>query len=158
MPLVAQHAWRHSHGHRQRSIHRGHRMVWHFPLRPVGGVGWIVLCSAAVEMVERVIESQLIVFKIGFTRDPLHRWANSTYGYARDGYTCMTMLCATTPAWAAALETYLTQRFQGTQGCQNQALGGESTPHQPPVFVYVVSVPSDELLTWRLARARARWI
>ena len=115
---------------------------------------WIAVCRAAVEMPERAIEGQPTVFKIGLTSDPLHRWANATYGYILDGYTSMTMLCVTVPTWAAAVERYLIQQFQGPHGCQNQASGGESTPHQPPVLVYVVSVPADELARWQLARAR----
>ena len=137
------------------SIRRGHLMIWHFPLRPVGGMEWIVMCRAAEEMVEKAIEGQPTVFKIGLTSDPLHRWTNFTYGYTRDGYTSMTMLRVTVPTWAAALERHLIQRFQGPRGCQNQSSGGESTPHQPPVFVYVVRVPADELAKWQLARARA---
>ena len=151
--LVAQS--RSSLAEQRRSIRRGHLMVWHFPLRPVGGVEWIALCQAAVNMVERAIAGQPTVFKIGLTSDPLHRWANFTYGYARDGYSSMTMLCVTVPTWAAALERDLIERFQGPHGCQNQAPGGESTPHQPPVFVYLVSVPADELVQWQLARARS---
>ena len=150
--LVAQS--RTSSAEQRRSIHRGHLMVWHFPLRQVSGVEWIEMCRAAENMVERAIAGQPTVFKIGLTSDPLHRWANFTYGYVHDGYISMTMLCVTVPAWAAALERYLINRFQGPHGCQNQAPGGESTPHQPPVFVYVVSVPADELVQWQLARAR----
>ena len=116
---------------------------------------WFTVCRAAVNMVKIVMAGQPTVFKIGLTSVPLHRWTNFTYGYTRGGYSSMMLLCVTVPTWAAALECYLINRFRGPRGCQNQALGGESTPHQPPVFVYVVSVPADELARWQLARARA---
>ena len=116
---------------------------------------WIALCRAAVEMVERAIEGQPTVFKIELPSDPLRRWANFTNGYVLDGYTSTTMLRVIVSTWAAALERYLTQRSQGPHRCLNQASGGESTPRQPHVFVYVVSVPADELAKRQLARARA---
>jgi hypothetical protein len=116
----------------------------------------VALCTTADAMVERALQDGPTIFKIGLTRDPMHRWANASYGYVRDGFRHMTILCATVPRWAAALETYLIERFGSRQGCRNSAPGGESTPHQAPVFVYVVTVSSEELTQWRLARVRAQ--
>jgi len=131
-------------------------LVWHFPVVKPSGVEWRALCESAETTVRRVIHGRPTIFKIGLTRDPTHRWWNGTYGYRREGFTGMTILCATVLAWAAALETHLIATFQRIPGCQNMATGGESTPSHPPVFVYVVSVLSDDRIAWTLARARAQ--
>lgn len=137
-------------------VKRGPEMVWHFPLAGPSGVEWTVLCESAVTMVQHVLHGGPTIFKIGLTRDPLHRWGNRAYGYNQEGFSRMIILCATVPAWAAALEAHLIGIFRGVPGCRNTAPGGESTPSHPPVFVYVVSVLSDDYVSWSLARARAQ--
>jgi len=134
----------------------GPEMVWRFPLAGPSGVEWTVLCESAVTTAQRVLHGGPTIFKIGLTRDPLRRWANRAYGYSQEGFRRMIILCGTVPAWAAALEAHLIGIFRGVPGCRNTAPGGESTPSHPLVFVYVVSVLSDDFLSWSLARARAQ--
>jgi hypothetical protein len=136
-------------------------MVWHFPLGLVGGVERRLTRRSAEAMVSERLRRPPTIFKIGITSDPFHRWVNPTYGYCREGYQNMTLLAATTPQWAAALERHLIAMrtrwtAHGQHGSRNDAPGGESTPREPPVFVYVVAVLEEEFSRWRLARARAR--
>jgi len=139
-------------------VHQDPGMVWHFPVGKPSGVEseWKALCESAETTVRRLTQGRPTCFKIGLTRDPMHRWWNGTYGYRREGFTRMTVLCATVPAWAAALETHLIATFKSYQGCWNMASGGESTPSDPPVFVYVVSVLSHDHVAWTLTRVRAQ--
>ncbi len=70
----------------------------------------------------------------------------------------MMVLVATNPNWAAAVESALFARFKDSRaepGCQNEAPGGESLPHVPPVFVYVVYASLEEMTEHRLAKVRA---
>ena len=106
--------------------------------------------------VQRVLRGGSTIFKIGLTRDPLHRWANRAYGYSHEGFRRMIILRGTVPAWPAALEAHVIGIFRGVPGCRNTAPGGESTPSHPLVFVYVVSVLSDDYVSWSLARVRAQ--
>ena len=109
-------------------------------------------------MVREQLSSGPVIFKVGLSRDPRHRFCNREYGYRQEGYQMMMLLACTTPSWAAALERHVIAFSTGLQGhgCRNQAPGGESTPPEAPVFVYVVAVASDEFLRWRLERARQR--
>ena len=139
-------------------VSRGSDMVWHFPLGSIGGIEWRLMCRSAEAMVSECLGRVSTIFKIGITSEPLHRWANLSYGYCREGYQTMTLLAATTPEWAAALECHLIDSALSAHGhgCRNVALGGESCPREPPVFVYVVTVLAEEFNRWILARNRAR--
>ena len=139
-------------------VSRGSDMIWHFPLDLTEGIEWRLMCRSAEAMVSECLGRLPTVFKIGITSDPLHRWANPSYGYCREGYQSMTLLAATTPEWAAALECHLIDSALSAHGhgCRNVALGGESCPREPPVFVYVVTVLAEEFNRWILARNRAR--
>ena len=145
-------AWGYAEG-----ISRGRSMIWHFPLGPPGGIEWRLMCRSAETTVVERLGRLPTIFKIGITSDPLHRWANISYGYFRDGYRTMTLVAATTPEWAVALERHLIVSFRSAHGhgCRNDAPGGESSPPDPPVFVYVVAVLEEEFARWRLARVRA---
>ena len=138
-------------------ILQGGSMDWHFQLGPPGGIEWRLMCRRAEATVVERLGRLPTIFKIGITSDPLHRWVNPSYGYYREGYQTTTVLAATTPAWAAALERHLIawSRSAHGHGRRNDAPGGESSSHEPPVGVYVVTVHVEEFIRWRLARVRA---
>ena len=138
-------------------ISRGRCMIWHFPMGRPEGMEWRLMCRSAEATVVELLGRLPTIFKIGITSDPLHRWANISYGYFRDDYRTMTLLAATTPEWAVALERHLIASFRSAHGhgCRNDAPGGESSPPDPPVFVYVVTVIEEDFVRWHLARVRA---
>lgn len=138
----------------------GPELVIHLPPegQEVSGPSWTGMTAAAAAMVDRVLGAgwQPPVFKLGITANVVHRFHNFSWGYWREGYEAMVVLCATTPRWAAALERHLIARYGGISGCRNTAPGGESTPRAGPVYVYIVSVAPDNLQEFWLRRARKR--
>ena len=115
------------------------------------------MCRSAEATVVELLGRLPTIFGIGIARDPLHRWANKSYGYFRDCHRTMTLLAATTAEWAVALERHLIASFRSAHGhgCRNDAPGGESSPPDPPVFVYLVTAIEEEFARWHLARVRA---
>ena len=72
------------------------------------------------------VSDQLTVFKIGITVNPVDRWRNAGFGYCNEGHTSMQLLhCERNSRACGFLEAALIAQFRGTQGCQNEAPGGE---------------------------------
>jgi hypothetical protein len=71
-----------------------------------------------------------VVFKIGVTTDPIHRFFNKSFGYANDkDFEHMIVLCKTDTAEAIGfVEAALISKFKGISGCRNIGLGGENIP------------------------------
>jgi hypothetical protein len=131
-------------------------VIFHFPAKDavVGGAEWKHLKECASREVAAILDGQApTIYKIGITSDPRHRWGNFSYGYFRE-FSNMRILAATTPTWAASLERHLIHMFKLRTGCRNIAPGGENTPREGPVYVYVVYVSSDEYTDLRLKRMR----
>lgn len=88
------------------------------------------------------------MFKIGVTKDPLHRWSNVEYGYKYEKshsrkplYDRMVVLIEVDSSQAAGFaEAALIAEFYGDSGCMNKALGGEGIGKNVPLkhFIYVV--------------------
>jgi hypothetical protein len=138
----------------------GLEMATHLPVEgaPVAGPEWDSIVELAMAMVRSITTGgrQPAIFKLGITANPFHRFSNFDWGYRRDGYEEMVLLCATLPHWAVALERHLIAAFRSVSGCRNYAPGGESAPRVGPVFVYIVHVQPDALVEFRLQLARKR--
>jgi hypothetical protein len=68
----------------------------------------------------------LVVFKIGITARPDHRFCNKQFGYILEGYHYMVLLhCEKNSRACGFLEAALISFFRDTQGCANIAIGGE---------------------------------
>ena len=79
-----------------------------------------------LSMIQSLTSDQLTKFKIGITARPAHRWANSRFGYALEGYLSMQLLhCEPSSRACGFLEAALIQMLRGVSGCQNEAPGGE---------------------------------
>ena len=79
-----------------------------------------------LSMIQSLTSDQLTKFKIGVTARPAHRWANSQFGYALEGYLSMQLLhCEPSSRACGFLEAALIAMLRGVSGCQNEALGGE---------------------------------
>ena len=112
--------------------------------------------ATVVQLVESFISKfQPACFKIGITGDPGHRFYNSEWGYASDGYGAMTVLHLGSPAQGCALERALINVFWQRQGFQNERPGGENPPDDY-CFTYCVAAwaPRGSLL--RAARQKRR--
>jgi hypothetical protein len=135
-------------------------MTIHMPVEdaPVAGPEWDSIVRLAISMVRSITTGggQPAIFKLGITANPFHRFSNFDWGYKRDGYEGMVLLCVTLPHWAVALERHLISVFQSVIGCRNYAPGGESAPRVGPVFVYIVHVQPDALIEFRLQLVRKR--
>lgn len=96
----------------------------------------------------------LSVFKIGITSHAPHRMFNLSYGYAvrGDRFDRMDLLVASFPAACAYLERALIAAFRCTPGCRNDNPGGESVPKEGLCFVYLVSLPEEEITRRRRAK------
>ena len=89
-----------------------------------------------------------LVFKVGVTKDPIHRWSNVEYGYKFEKaysrkplYERMLVLIEVDSSQAAGFaEAALIAQFYGQNGCMNRALGGEGIGQNVPCkhFIYVV--------------------
>ena len=80
-------------------------------------------CRAAVAC---RVEGHLVVFKVGITLRPDHRFCNKQFGYFMEGYHYMVLLhCEHDSRACGYLEAALIGHFRSTQGCQNEAPGGE---------------------------------
>ena len=78
-----------------------------------------------LSMIQCLTSDQLTKFKIGITARPAHRWANSQFGYALEGYLSMQLLhCEPSSRACGFLEAALIAMLRGVSGCQNEALGG----------------------------------
>lgn len=56
-----------------------------------------------------------MIFKFGFTQDPIKRWSNRKYGYQweRDSWQCMCIFYTSTEPWSPAmLEAALIDRYE----------------------------------------------
>lgn len=113
-------------------------MEWQLP--PPRALAGAVLEHAAA-VVRRRVRSK-VLFKIGLTTNPIHRWHNPRYGYrlSHDNFDRMVILFATDRGEAAAfLEAALIGMFKQNEGCRNIASGGESVrPTYGPFFTYMV--------------------
>ena len=79
-----------------------------------------------LSMIQSLTSDQLTKFKIGITARPAHRWANSQFGYALEGYLSMQLLhCEPSSRACGFLEAALIAMLRGVSGCQNEAPGGE---------------------------------
>lgn len=79
-----------------------------------------------LSMIQSLTSDQLTKFKIGITARPAHRWANSQFGYALEGYLSMQLLHWEPSSRACGfLEAALIAMLRGVSGCQNEAPGGE---------------------------------
>ena len=79
-----------------------------------------------LSMIQSLTSDQLTKFKIGITARPAHRWANSQFGYAQEGYLSMQLLhCERSSRACGFLEAALINMLRGVSGCQNEAPGGE---------------------------------
>ena len=61
-----------------------------------------------------------LIFKVGFTRNPVWRWSNDLYGYnrARDGWTDMTVMYISDEHFGPAmLEAALIDKYSGYLEC-----------------------------------------
>ncbi len=102
----------------------------------------------AHDVIEHLKTQGPLVFKIGATKHPMHRWANRSYGYKFEKafnkcalYTGMIVLIETDNAQAAGFgEAAVICRFHGQPGCMNTGLGGEGIGHTLLCkhYVYVV--------------------
>ena len=96
------------------------------------------------------------VFKIGITRRPYYRYNNAEFGYQREGYSLLEVLCCSTPDTCARLEKALITTFKGRLGCRNDNPGGENPPKNPPCFLYCCSVTSECLSNFLLSCSKRR--
>ncbi|CAJ1428541.1 unnamed protein product [Effrenium voratum] len=73
-----------------------------------------------------------VIFKIGFTHDPVWRWGNTLYGYVneREKWTNMTVLYVADERFGPAmLEAALIDKY-GRPGCKNVNAGGDNVKSQ----------------------------
>ena len=89
-------------------------------------------------------------FIIGITRDPVHRYSNSAYGYKSGRMFILHR--ATGPTSAGELEKMLIARFKGCKECCNRKPGGEGISMSSRSsamgldFVYTYVVFSEQLM------------
>jgi len=109
-----------------------------FNLAPSSNAGAIL--SHAIQLVQHILGQGLIIFKIGITADPAHRWGNDKYGYQHDidDYQQMLVLSEADSAGAAMLEASLIREFRTVKGCRNTAPGGESVRQGCMIYTYIV--------------------
>ena len=125
----------------------GIRVLIRAAVSDFGPPGLVQIAGCLQERILGVIEQQgICIFKIGITRDPLHRMFNPRYGYAVSGevYSLMTLLAVSFPAVCAYLETVLIERLRSKLGCRNTAPGGENAPAAGLCYVYVVTQPCGD--------------
>lgn len=72
----------------------------------------------AIQVLERLFQQQEpLIFKIGFTHNPIWRWSNASYGYgvAREKWSHMIILYySKEPYSPAMLEAALIEKYQST--------------------------------------------
>ena len=91
-------------------------------------------------LVSRVIEGGLTVFKIGVACDPNGRWTNKQFGYLwDDDFKHMMLLHQDETRACGFLESALISKFGQTCGCRNVAPGGEGIRKFQPNIVKLVS-------------------
>lgn len=115
--------------------------VW-FRLPPAGvKAASVVQHAVAVIDTIRRKHNDLVVFKIGITQDVARRWSHKQFGYNSEGFHQMHVLFASNGMACALLEFHLISIYINTQGCWNQALGGEGIAGGgdavPQCFTYV---------------------
>ena len=99
-------------------------------------------CKAKVQQFRTSIGSQICVFKIGYTSNPVFRF----YKYQLLHYSHMSLLHVTSCKGAAEmLEAALIDQYLGLSGCRNEQLGGEGPGHihADDYYVYVVGARAD---------------
>ena len=80
-------------------------------------------------------------YKIGITRDLLHRFRDAKWNYVKDGFVEMHCLLCATPAQCVRLEIQLIKDARsgiGPPQCLNIRAGGDSPPKTEHCFAYVV--------------------
>ena len=97
-------------------------------------------------------------FKIGITSDPVWRFHEAPFAYAKSGdYAAMEVLLVAWPILCGFLERSLIGRMQGVQGLQNIAPGGESLPPSGTIcYLYMTHNCVDALISDRLHAIRRR--
>ena len=108
--------------------------------KPTSVAGKIV--QHAVSLVTSYTSRGPVIFKLGLTMDPPHRWGVPGYGYAHDldFYEKMVVFAVTVDgSTSAMLEALLIHQFKSTDGCRNKAPGGEGLSRAlGPFFNYLV--------------------
>ena len=115
-------------------------------LQPANMTNCGKILAHCMEGMETVLglHRNLVVFKIGATTDPMHRWHQPEWGYHRDAdFERLRVLGETRTAEGVCyLESALIALFRDRPGCRNTALGGDGiaahSAHVGPFFVYVV--------------------
>lgn len=113
-----------------------------FKLSPAKLAGAVL--EHAVDVIQQLLSVGPTVFKIGLTKDPVHRWKGKVWSYKFDAdrYQQMIVVMEVQTSDAAGFaEAALINVFRGTCGCRNDASGGEGLPAKPlvvPYFIYVV--------------------
>ena len=117
---------------------------WRLQAANITNAGKILAhCTEGIEWVLG-LHPNLVVFKIGATVDPMHRWCQPEWGYRQDkDFEHLRVLAKTRTAEGMCfLESALIALFMDRPGCRNIALGGDGisadSAHIGPFFVYVV--------------------
>lgn len=77
-------------------------------------------------------------FKIGVTWNPPHRWENTTYGYAHEGYTrCVILLWDWNPKTVGMYEAFSIDKFRAHPSIANRKKGDDNVQQMSPHFLYL---------------------
>ena len=111
-----------------------------------------VLASRVLEQAHQCVRALQGCFKIGQTSDPVHRWANSNYGYKHSvhpRWQALKILAVVAHGEAAGfLEAALISTWSSDPRCLNVAGGGEAISKQEgPFFVYAVVSSNARLVS-----------
>ncbi len=95
------------------------------------------ILAYVIDFLANLLATGLVVYKVGITVDPNHRFFNRSYGYVLDGYTNMAVLFQGGGAVVAMLEAAVILHHKGKPGFRNDRSGGEGF-FAPDMFLYVV--------------------
>ena len=124
------------------------------PMAPLDMRGSDVITHASAIIRDTTVRLHPCIFKIGITWRPKHRWLNSAYGYAHEGFSSMAIMALAPAHKARGFEETLISQWRDHRGCQTEKPGGEgfSPTDRRPCCLYIVSVSSEVLTAWRRAK------
>jgi hypothetical protein len=108
-----------------------------------------IVLEHAINVVKNLLEQGCMRFKLGVTKNPVHRWSNREYGYkhekafnrAQPMYATMLVVIEVDGSQAAGFaEAALIREFIAVPGCMNKALGGEGIGQNVPGKHYLYCV------------------
>ena len=107
-------------------------------------------CKQHASLVRGAFGTEVCVFKIGITHNPITRFPS----YRKGNFAAMYLLhCSGSVDFTNALEKCLIESFQAISGCRNIRLGGDGSMarFEAPYYLYIVAARAD-------GRLRIAWV